>query len=161
MFKGSRARDCFVGCVRIPCYRLECSLPTRIVIVLAASRQSLMAAPMSHRLCCSLIIFRASCLAPYTFAYRAYSPSAALVCARERSRRLRFGLLLASAIAYVHATQKTCTVRLLPFLSRSRPSRRRSQRNRAYALVSLLPEPHSDHNEILQSRLLAHSRWRF
>lgn len=112
MFNGSKAIDCFSCAVLIPCshvawnqHRQEWQDHN-----LCVSQKSLMAAPMSCRLYCSVISNKASFLAPFSFVPRAYGPFAALVCARPRSHRLRFGFLLAHALADWHPTQKPCTV---------------------------------------------------
>lgn len=80
------------------------------------------------------------------FAHAAKSPAAALVSARPRSHRLRFGFLLAHAYAYCHATQKSCTVRPVHCHARQVAPTGGTRRKSA-ALDFLIGEPHSDRNE--------------
>ncbi len=74
---------------KIPATRWESFLLERHGILFATSCKSLMVAPMSVRLWRSLI--SKSATAPFSFAHAAESPSATQVCARPRSRRLRYG----------------------------------------------------------------------
>jgi hypothetical protein len=110
IFNGSKARGCFSCTVLIPDCISESNLQERQDHSLCFSQKSLMAAPMSCRLYCSLISNKASYLAPFSFVHRTYSPFAALVCARPLCHRLRYGFLLAHTLADCHATQKSCTV---------------------------------------------------